>query len=1167
MHIKVKKVTDLKYNWNYDKGSEEAFGFTEDYDVESWEFCNNTSGACNFTAPIDNEYKITETNEDGEEEVVGGWVTDFERRYPDHETIDDGTEVPSESIARFRAMHDWVVNSANYDFSDKTIIRYDPVFNKETGEPEYEKNPDGSVVLNPDGSPKQKTEPLDALGVYKKDFQKIFNIDKVLIYYVWTFFFLMVDQRAKNMFMTYWAETGKWEPWLYDNDTCLGINNEGHRVFDYYHEDTDIMPDGTKVYNGQDSVLWIKFREAFANEIKEKYQKLRSDNKISYKTIRDYFVTNGSDKWSETIYNEDSDYKYISMLRNPGINEETGKPNPPDATNLPQIKGTGEHHLEYFLTGRVAYCDSKWDALSYKDDYINIRINTPSEWVDVEPCANITITPFSNMYGGVKYKANGTLQQTRLEKNQTYTFNPLNPNEKFNDTETAIFGASQLSSIGDLSPLYCSYCDISKASKLVELKLGSESPNYVSKLRILSLGTNRLLKKLDIRNCKSLTNPVDLSGCIGIEEIYAEGSCISGVELADSGYLRIAHLPETITTLTVKNQKYITDFSMPSFDKLERLRVEHSPSLPLADILHNAPLKRIRLLNVEWEEDSEEALMQTVAKLKACKSINVNGLNDEDSVIPTVTGIVTVPSISSESIQSIQEFFPELMIRVDGKVLCLVTYKTYKYEYNDKGEVTKEYVETAWTEIVEKGTTAPDPVALGHIDTPTRAQTDTHRYTYRGWSRPLDDIEKSITVVASFDVEYGVLFMVDDKCVHTQYVKEGGKAVDPVQKGLIPVPTRESTAQYDFTYNKWDKDFNKIEDVTYVYALFTSIIRKYDVFFYSESGLILLEHQEQVPYGTEIVYKGKTPIKENLENLEEFYPEDYTFLGWKKSGSTETLVSLGTVGGNETFFASFSLPSHITDTWAQISASVADGSYKQKYPVGVKKRVKVGHTDGSTYEVPVMVVGHDHDISADGKLTGLTFIALYALKDKGAMMDIQQTNSLSWARSPMRTHLENDVKAMLPRELINAIVPVKKKTVVSGFGLSTQLDPSDESTYETVIDSLWIPSLVEIVDVNEPLSMSNVPLYYNEGETYEYHRWEESEVTSENANIRRRKKRYDGDVGIYYWTRTPNGNDNTTYLTISALGNPLQMHSGASNQGIAIGFCVGIAPTSDDEEE
>ena len=37
--------------------------------------------------------------------------------------------------------------------------------------------------------------------------------------------FLMIDSRAKNMFLTYWGkkdengnEIGKWEPWFYDND-------------------------------------------------------------------------------------------------------------------------------------------------------------------------------------------------------------------------------------------------------------------------------------------------------------------------------------------------------------------------------------------------------------------------------------------------------------------------------------------------------------------------------------------------------------------------------------------------------------------------------------------------------------------------------------------------------------------------------------------------------------------------------------------------------------------------------------------------------------------------------------------------------------------------------------------------------------------------------------
>ena len=56
-----------------------------------------------------------------------------------------GPEVPNEAIARFRAMHDWIVSTANYDFADPTPIRWDVV-----------KDDDGNIVYetNVDGSPK-----------------------------------------------------------------------------------------------------------------------------------------------------------------------------------------------------------------------------------------------------------------------------------------------------------------------------------------------------------------------------------------------------------------------------------------------------------------------------------------------------------------------------------------------------------------------------------------------------------------------------------------------------------------------------------------------------------------------------------------------------------------------------------------------------------------------------------------------------------------------------------------------------------------------------------------------------------------------------------------------------------------------------------------------------
>lgn len=132
-----------KYNFNFDKGSEEAFGFDLGKVAESWEFKNNTSGACNFLSNI-----------------PSNWSEDFEARYPDKNT----------NIANFKRMHDWVVSTK------------------------------------------------DDLDKFEAEFEDWFDLHYSLIYYVYTFVALMVDQRAKNMFMTYWEETGKWQPWFYDND-------------------------------------------------------------------------------------------------------------------------------------------------------------------------------------------------------------------------------------------------------------------------------------------------------------------------------------------------------------------------------------------------------------------------------------------------------------------------------------------------------------------------------------------------------------------------------------------------------------------------------------------------------------------------------------------------------------------------------------------------------------------------------------------------------------------------------------------------------------------------------------------------------------------------------------------------------------------------------------
>ena len=170
-HQKTENDTPTFYgksNMNFDKSSESVFGFTNEYDVESWEFKDNTTEGCNFTGNI---------NEDN-------WSDSFEARYPDK----------YENITRLKEMHDWVVSTNRNQATNALLaapVTYDGVtYNADTADYRIAK--------------------------FKAEFEDRFNLHYTLIYYVYTFFALMVDQRAKNLFLTYWGKTGRWYPYFYD---------------------------------------------------------------------------------------------------------------------------------------------------------------------------------------------------------------------------------------------------------------------------------------------------------------------------------------------------------------------------------------------------------------------------------------------------------------------------------------------------------------------------------------------------------------------------------------------------------------------------------------------------------------------------------------------------------------------------------------------------------------------------------------------------------------------------------------------------------------------------------------------------------------------------------------------------------------------------------------
>lgn len=684
--------------------------------------------------------------------------------------------------------------------------------------------------------------------------------------------------------------------------TCLGINNEGHLVFDYYHEDIDQL-NGEDVYNGQNSTLWSNFRQAYADEIKECYQDLRNNGKLTYEKIIEYFIENGSRKWSASIYNEDSDYKYISMLRTNN-----------DATNLYQIRGNGEGHLKYFAKNRLNYLDSKWYASDYANNYVALRIYTPSEWVGIAPNANITIVPFSNMYAGVRYKANGTLQQERVSANEEITFEA--PNETFIDTETAIYGASEISSLGDLAPLYAGSINVSKASKLIHLKAGDATEGYSNPhLTELSVGTNKLLKILDVRNCPNLTAPLGLKDCPNIEEVYATGSGITGIDLPNSGYLKVLHLPETLINLTLKNQIYINDLQITGYDALDTLDIENCPAVDVFEIMENAPnLKRIRLAKVNWQFD-------TVAELKAIYEAGYKGVDDYGDPVDyaNVSGKCHIESLTGAEFAEVKANFPYMTITYTNLTANLIFMSA-----DGTTELCRQ--------TIINGADGTDPVAAGTISAPTKDETDRHIYTYSGWTTALNGdveedslnkVEADRIVYPAFSVQTKtyLIFMDSDNVteIHRQTVIDGANGYDPVVANELTAPDKETTAQYIYEYAGWSGTINGSVDVSVfsnvtedrcVYPIFTATIRCYTVKFYN--GTELVQQDNDVPYGGKVEYVGADLVYNGTD------VEDWgEFIGW--SVPTDYIV------GNTETYAEFKFIGSVT---RKLVVKTLSGSYK-----------------------------------------------------------------------------------------------------------------------------------------------------------------------------------------------------------------------------------------------
>ena len=977
-----------KYNFNLPKRAPGPYGY--DGDMESWEFQNNTSNLMLFKTDVFDNTMVPDPDSGDLKEA---WRYDYEARFPSDEWTD---------YSKLQELQSFVVSC---DRSKAT----------------------GDALPSPVtyGGTEYASDTADyRLAKFRAEFGNYAEVDSFVFYYIFTELFLMVDSRAKNLFIGFSGGDADGlaaidrkavaEP--YDMDTAIGTNNEGSLVFGYSLEDTDRLA-GADVFNGQESVLWCNVRDAFPSEITNMYQDLRSRGVLSYDSVVRRFEEHQA-KWPEAVFNEDAWYKYLDPL----IAPDAGKQ--PTAVYLPMLQGSKAEQRKWWLYNRFRYMDSKWNAGDALVDVVQLRGYAK---------ADITVTPYADIYPTVKY-GSYTVGQRGTHGQPTTLPCPL---DNVNDTEIYVYSAPQIESLGDLSGLKVGFADFSKATRLQAIKVGDGASGYSNpNLTELHVGTNPLLREVDARNCPNLVGTVDLSGAANVERVRMAGTSVTSVSLPVGGILKELELPATVANLTVRGQRQLASFSLGGGDysSVTTLRVENTSGIPVLDVMADmADGGRVRIVGLELTVSTTDDVEDFFDSLDRMRGLDENGGNLDRAVVAgNMTGLGTVDgSWYAEQ----QARYPEMRIGYEH-ISSTLNYYNYDGSSLLHAETVNDGGDGTWN------------------GTSTRSSTAQYSYAFAGWNLDKDKYQADPNAVKDVVGDRDV-YAAFTRTVRTYTVtwKNADNTVLETDTGVA----YGSTPHYDGatptyqgeTAQGWTPAIATVTgDATYT-ASYTPV---YQVRFYNGSTLL---QTSSVKQGGTASYTGSTPVDPDGEGKE--------FIGWDKP--------LTNIQQATDFYAQYKPLETISDTWGQIIAAVEDGTYKTKYSVGDTKTLDLG-TEG---QIPMKIAAFDADPRSDGAGNAeITWVATKALKTEHRANRSQEYNHYGtgsqggWSESEMRSYLRSTVFPLIPSEVAAAIKPVSKYSrITDNLGSLVDNKKSD--------DTIWIPSAREI-GVDATIE-SNCPQY------------------------------------------------------------------------------------------
>ena len=379
-----------------------------------------------------------------------------------------------------------------------------------------------------------------------------FDIDNLLSWYIYTDYFMSVDQRAKNMMLATWDGL-KWWFLFWDADTMLGDRNDSYLAYDYLMERDTIDPERNNKYafEGHNSWLWNLVLANMQTQLRTVAASYRAA--MSDAMVREMFDVEQQGQWSAREYNKGGEFTYI-LPQTEGVPDANGNRIWP---YMFALKGTGEAHRHFTIANRFALLDAKYQCGGYRGDNLSFKLTRAlGDAADV-----FLITSDEKYYYGYGTANNTYASGVPAEAGSTAT---LSITEAFQTNDPIVmYGASRIREL-DLTQVlhFTDNLNISGCVKLAVLNMRAASATTEN--FYVNLSGCRRLESLDVTNRQNITTSsgsyiLDLTNQTRLTTLKATGTRLTMVAFAAGAPVVLMCLPTTLQTLNLDRLQQLTN--------------------------------------------------------------------------------------------------------------------------------------------------------------------------------------------------------------------------------------------------------------------------------------------------------------------------------------------------------------------------------------------------------------------------------------------------------------------------------------------------------------------------------------------------------------------------------------------------------------------------------